>query len=111
MTARPSSLQLRAPAGGDEFSSSATAAPGRSQTLGESLREVRLRHRRDRLQLVVHLLDEHRATLASCERPIPHALSAAIQGFQGELASLRTELHAIRQPRGRTPRDDKRRAP
>jgi hypothetical protein len=74
MTALPSSRQVRAAAGaafvspdsppgirhGAESSAEAprTDTPSRGRTLGESLREARLRHRRDRLQLVISDLDE-----------------------------------------------------
>ena len=69
--------------------------PRASATLAESLRELRLRHRHDRLQLVILALDERLGTLGASHRAIPQPLLAAIQGFQKELVSVRAVLRTL----------------
>jgi capsule polysaccharide export protein KpsE/RkpR len=71
------------------------------------LREARLRHRRDRLQLVIFALDERLGSLSTSDRT--RHLVAAISGFQQELASVRAELrtlHSSTEPH--TPLDESR---
>jgi hypothetical protein len=72
------------------------AAGGGSATLGDALLETRLAHRLERLRLVIHAQDERLAALAASGRAVPHALLAAIQGFQHELLDVRRQLHALR---------------
>jgi len=123
MTPLPSSRQARAAAGavlvslerpagiryGAESSAAAarTVVSRRRRTLGDSLREARLRHRRDRLQLVIFALDERLGSLSIRDRT--RHLVAAIRGFQQELASVRAELrtlHSSTEPH--TPLDESR---
>ena len=71
------------------------------------MREARLRHRHDRLQLVIFALDERLRSLSPSDRT--RHLVAAIQGFQQELASVRAELrtlHSSTEPH--TPRNETR---
>lgn len=115
MTAMPSSRQARAAAGaalvsldspagirhGTESSAAAarTDVPRRCLTLGESLREARRRHRRDRLQLVIVALDERLRSLSPSDRT--RHLVAAIHDFRQELAGVRAELRTF--PRQKSP--------
>jgi hypothetical protein len=110
MTVRPSSRQVRGTAGaapvqpdspvgsqhGAESSvaTARAAAPHRSRTLGDSLREARLRHRYDRLQLVIGTLYERLGNLNPTSARTRH-LVAAIHGFQQELASVCAELRTL----------------
>lgn len=126
MTALPLSRQVRAAAGaalvvpdrsaeiryGAESSAALarTDTPRHSRTLGESLREARLRHRRDRLQLVSSALDERLGSLSPSHRT--RHLVAAIHGFQQELASVRDELRALHSStEPYTPRNERRLRP
>jgi len=118
MTALPSTRQVRADAGatlvcpdspaGIRYSAeSSGAAPRtdtsrRNQTLGDSLREARLRHRRDRLQRAIFALDERLSNLGASHRT--RHLVAAIDGFQQELASVRAELRTLHPSTNPVPR-------
>jgi len=91
-----------------------SADDGREPTrrsLGDSLIEVRLAHRHERLRLVLHALELRRRALVASGTPIPAALMAAVRGFQRELA----DVSALRQQysqadAARTRSDDERRA-
>ena len=109
MTTLPSSWQVRADAAatlastespaGSRYNAESSAAAARTDvsrrclTLGDSLREARLRYRRDSLQLVIFALDERLGGLGPSDRA--RHVVAAIRGFQQELASVRAELRSL----------------
>jgi hypothetical protein len=80
-----------------------TAAPPASPSLADSLHESRLAHRRERIRLVIHALDQRVHALIDSRQTVPDALTAAIRGFQKELEQLRpggstTRPRPTRQP-------------
>jgi len=68
-----------------------TGGPRASLSLADSLLESRLEHRRERLRLVIHALDQRVHALSDGRQTIPDALTAAIRGFQEELEQLRAD--------------------
>ena len=65
------------------------------RTLAERLRESRLRHRQERLLLVLVALDERVAALDARNQQIPRALTAAINGFRKDLGAVGAELRSL----------------
>ena len=75
---------LPAPAGVTAVPREANGSPP-ALSLADGLLARRLSHRRERVQLVIHALDQRIRELNGGGQPVPGALTAAIRGFQEEL--------------------------
>jgi hypothetical protein len=64
-------------------------------TLHDRLERTRLIHREARLQLVLAALDDRVRELHRDGKATPEPLQAALDGFQAELAAVRTRLATI----------------